>query len=141
MAKPLGAELVDLCKPAPYPSFDYFSTGANPLAFERFAFNRLLGKLDVFVSVAKLKSHYTAGVTLALKNLIGLALLNEYKREVNHTSRTVLHGSGSFDTHLPGVIVDMNRACPLHLAVIDGGSRWSGEKVCSCALAPELTLS
>ena len=80
MAAPLGAQLVNLCSPAPYPDFQNFPVGAGFLAFEQFSLNPLLAEVDVLISVAKLKVHTTTGTTLTMKNLVGLTPIQPYAR-------------------------------------------------------------
>ena len=120
MAKPLGVQLVNLCKPDPYPGYASLPVGPDPLVYDRFSLNGLLQEVDLFVSVAKMKPHSTTGVTLSMKNLVGIAPLEEYRRQEADTFRSALHGNAGFDTRMPRVIVDLNRARPVHLAVIDG---------------------
>jgi len=120
MARPLGAELVNLCKPAPYKDYAQFFVGENPLVYDRFTLHPILGELDVFLSVAKLKPHSTTGVTLSMKNLVGLAPIEKYCLEETDNMRSAFHGSYQFDTRMPRVILDLNRARPIDLAVIDG---------------------
>jgi uncharacterized protein (DUF362 family) len=120
MAKPLGAELVDLCKPNPYTSFDRFDVGPNANIYDHFTFNGSLNEVDVFFSISKLKCHSVAGITLSLKNLIGLAPISHYRLSDGHNHRSAFHGNSDFDTRLPGVILDLNQARPIHFALIDG---------------------
>lgn len=120
MAKPLNARLVNLDKPDPYGGYARVQVGPNPLVYDWFYLNGLLRELDVFISVGKMKCHSTTGVTLSLKNLVGITPLAEYRQEESHTFRSALHGNIQFDTRMPRVIVDLNRARPVHLAVIDG---------------------
>jgi uncharacterized protein (DUF362 family) len=120
MARPLGAKMVNLSKPAPYSDFAVFPVGKQARIYDNFALNGLLKELDVFISVAKLKCHSVMGVTLALKNLIGLTPLYEYMLRTEDSARTALHGSHDYDTRLPAVILDLNEARPIDLAVIDG---------------------
>jgi uncharacterized protein (DUF362 family) len=120
MANALGAKLVDLCDPAPYKGFKAFPTGDGSLVYERYFLHPCLAEIDGLISVAKLKCHATTGVTLSMKNLIGLAPISEYKRQPDHTNRSAFHESTVYDTRLPGVIMDLNRAVPVRLAVIDG---------------------
>ncbi len=120
MARPLGAKLINLSKPAPYSGFAVFPVGKQARIYNEFALNGLLQELDVFISVAKLKCHSVMGVTLAMKNLIGLTPLFEYMLRADDSSRTALHGSHDYDTRLPDVILDLNQARPIDLAVIDG---------------------
>lgn len=120
MAKPLGAKLINLSKPAPYSGFAVLPVGNQSQIYNAFLLNGLLQKLDVFISVAKLKCHSVMGVTISMKNLIGLTPLYEYMRKDTDNARTALHGSPDYDTRLPGVILDLNLARPIDLAVIDG---------------------
>jgi uncharacterized protein (DUF362 family) len=120
LSQRLGLELLDLDKPAPYSGFKVFPVGENSLVFPNFQLNPLLGELDVFISLAKMKCHTTTGVTLALKNLIGIAPTSIYRRSEKDTFRSAFHGDIRFDTRLPRVIIDLNRARPVHLAIIDG---------------------
>jgi uncharacterized protein (DUF362 family) len=120
MAQPLGAKLIDLSKPAPYSQFGTFPVGKQARIYNAFLLNRLLGEVDVFLSVAKLKCHSVMGVTLSMKNLIGLTPLYEYMKSPSDNARTALHGSSDYDVRLPDVILDLNQARPIDLAVIDG---------------------
>ena len=120
IAKPLGAKLIDLCLPAPYPGYFRFPVGEKHSIYETFALNGVFNELDVFISLAKMKTHSTTGVTLALKNLIGIAPTSEYRRDPMHNHRSGFHESSEFDRRLPRVVVDLNLARPVHLALIDG---------------------
>lgn len=120
MAKPLPVKLVDLCSPAPYPGYKTFFTPQQSLIYDRFYLNGTLGEIDGLISVAKLKVHTTTGVTLSMKNLIGLTPIEEYRRQPADTNRSFLHGYADHDTRLPRVIVDLNRTVPVRLAIIDG---------------------
>ncbi len=120
MAKPLGIGLVDLCKPDPYPKWKIFPVGPQSSVYETFSLNPVLGGLDVFVSVGKMKCHATTGVTLSLKNLFGIAPIGLYKRHADDNNRSAFHGDATYDTRVPGVILDLNLARPVHLAIVDG---------------------
>lgn len=119
-AKAINARLIDLCKPDPYPSFQSFPTGAGAKVYERFFFNQSLGEIDVFISVAKMKCHSVAGVTLSLKNLFGIAPTSEYRRDPAHNNRSSFHEGTDYDPRLAQIIVDLNLARPIHFALIDG---------------------
>jgi uncharacterized protein (DUF362 family) len=70
----------------------------------------LLGA-DLVVSMAKLKTHHWAGVTLSLKNMFGVIPGSVYGWPKN-----VLHWAG-----IHGSIVDINSSLPVpHFAIIDG---------------------
>jgi hypothetical protein len=120
MAGSVGAELIDLCKPAPYPAFSLFPVRPNSNIYDSFYLNSILGELDVFISVAKMKCHYTAGVTLSMKNLFGIAPISRYRLHDEDNNRSAFHETTPFDMRVPRVILDLNRARPIHLALIDG---------------------
>ncbi len=120
MAKPLGAKLLDLCQPDPYPGFKLFPAGPKSYIYKEFLLNAALDELDIFISVAKMKVHSIAGVTLSMKNLIGLTPISQYRKSEEENDRSALHGTADFDTRLPRVIVDLNRARRIDFALIDG---------------------
>ncbi len=120
IAHDLNARLVDLCLPDPYPSFVPVPVPGAALVYDRFYLNPALQELDVFISIGKMKCHATTGVTLSLKNLFGIAPISEYRLKESHNNRSAFHGEASYDRRVPQVIVDLNRARPIHLALIDG---------------------
>ncbi len=69
-----------------------------------------LKKVDWIVSMAKMKTHHWAGVTLSMKNLFGLMPGSFYGWPKN-----VLHHAGIEDC-----ILDINATVKPHFAIIDG---------------------
>jgi len=121
VAKGLGATLIDLNAPAPYPDFVRSPTGPGWLIYEDFLFNPILGEVDTFISLAKMKCHFNCGITLSMKNLVGLVPYTHYRLSEDHWWRSAFHGEGEqTKTRLPRVILDLNRARPIHFALIDG---------------------
>jgi uncharacterized protein (DUF362 family) len=120
MARSLGADLVDLCVQAPYSRWKIFRVGPKFNIYDSFYLNPILNDLDVFISVGKMKCHATTGVTLSLKNLFGIAPVSLYRRHEEDNNRSAFHGTTAFDTRVPRVILDLNMARPVHLAIIDG---------------------
>jgi len=121
IAQDLGAELVDLNVEAPFPDFVVMPVGTGAFVYDSFPLNRTLERVDTFISVAKMKCHYDAGVTLSLKNQIGCTPERFYHVEGNLAPRAAMHGSAEESvTRVPGVIVDINRANPIDFALIDG---------------------
>jgi uncharacterized protein (DUF362 family) len=121
VAKGLNAKLIDLNQPDPYPDFAALPVGAGWLIYENLTMNRILQEVNAFVSVAKMKSHCTAGVTLSMKNLVGLVPMNNYRLSNLDGYRSAFHGAEKGkNTRLPKVIVDLNRARPIHLSVVEG---------------------
>jgi uncharacterized protein (DUF362 family) len=70
----------------------------------------ILGQVDWIVSVAKLKTHHWAGVTLSMKNLFGLMPGIYYGWPKN-----VFHWEG-----IDNSIIDINATVRPHFAIIDG---------------------
>ncbi len=120
LAGRLGADLVDLCTPKPFYSWKLYPVGSGFSVYENFYLNPILSELDVFVSVGKMKCHATTGVTLSLKNLFGIAPISLYRRHPGDNNRSFFHDTAAFDRRVPRVILDLNLARPVHLAVIDG---------------------
>jgi len=115
------------------------------LMFNGYDLNHSYEDCDVFVSVAKLKEHSTAGVTLSIKNCFGItpctiygqgagqdepslvpkggrAMLHDGKRLPSKSAPSPLAAYSSKDPgfRVPRVTADLVAARPIHLAVIDG---------------------
>jgi uncharacterized protein (DUF362 family) len=123
--------------------------------FSAFDLNHAYEDTDVLVSLAKLKNHATAGVTLSMKNLFGLPPNSLYGTEAGRESatghRAPMHDPKGFETlkmpglketgispdptwRVPRITVDLCAARPIHLAVIDGISSMSGGEGPWCGL-------
>ncbi len=130
IAGPIDAALVDLNRPDPYSEFSTTAVGEGWLVYENFEFNPVLDNIDAFISVPKMKCHATCGVTVAMKNLIGLGPMPFYRVQSTDDNRTAFHGGPAGQEEakhrLPGVVVDLNRARPIHLALVDGISTTDG---------------
>jgi uncharacterized protein (DUF362 family) len=118
--------------------------------FSYFKLNHSYQEADVFISLAKLKQHLTAGVTLSTKCLFGSTPNSLYGTDavsedaVGYRGR--IHGNGSpgWDNNpppgarpdvtpsadagarVPRVIADLSGARPVHIAIIDGITSMSG---------------
>jgi uncharacterized protein (DUF362 family) len=126
MAEAIDATLVDLNDPHPYDDFASVPVGEGWFIYENYFFNHILEEIDAFISVAKMKCHFNCGVTHSMKNLIGLVPAARYRLSEDHWWRSALHASSPVTSEsdppkrLPRVILDLNRARPIHLALIDG---------------------
>lgn len=121
VAGALDATLIDLNDVKPYDDFASTPVGENWFIYENLTFNRLLEEVDAFISVPKMKCHYSCGVTHSMKNLIGLVPARFYRLNPGDNYRSAFHGTDAeMGTRLPRVIMDLNRARPIHLALIDG---------------------
>jgi len=121
VAKSLGATLVDLNDTAPYNDFATTPVPGTPNIYDKFTLNHILGDIDAFVSIPKMKCHNTCGVTHSVKNLVGLAPYRFYVMNEKDEYRSGFHGRAEeTPKRLPSVIMDLNRARPVNLAVIDG---------------------
>ncbi len=127
--------------PLPVPTGGYL--------FSYFELNHSYQDTDVFISLAKLKQHTVAGVTLSMKNLFGITPNSLYGSEAGAEDalgwRSPLHGDGSGEWgpisppgartdrgpagegfNVPRIIADECAARPVDLAVIDGITAMSG---------------
>ena len=121
MAQQVGARLVDLNGSAPYADYASIPVGKDYFFYEKFTLNPILGEADVFVSVPKMKCHWLLGITHSMKNLVGLAPYKFYEQKPGDGNRTAFHGDDTqVKKRLPRVVMDLNRARPIHLSVIDG---------------------
>jgi uncharacterized protein (DUF362 family) len=121
VAEALDATLIDLNDTRPYDDYATTPVGDGWFVYEAFTFNHILEEVDAFISVPKMKCHWSCGVTHSLKNLIGLVPARFYRLDPSHNHRSGFHGTDrEMGTRLPRVIVDLNRARPVDLALIDG---------------------
>ena len=121
MAQDLGAKLIDLNGTEPYTDYASTPVGNDPFIYEEFTFNHLLEEVDALVSVAKMKCHWLCGITQSMKNLIGLVPFKFYELKTGDGYRTGFHGTESeTKIRLPRVVIDLNRARPVNLSLIDG---------------------
>jgi uncharacterized protein (DUF362 family) len=121
IAKELGLTLVDLNQTAPFKGYTTASAGKKSLLFPEFKINPILSETDVFMSVAKMKTHATAGITLSMKNLVGMVPAKFYLLNPNDNHRSGLHGPDNEGyQRIPKTIVDLNVARPIQFALIDG---------------------
>lgn len=127
IASELGVRLIDLNEPAPYKDFYDAPVGEKHFIYPSFTLNQLLKDVDVFVSVSKMKNHYNAGVTHTMKNLYGLAPYRHYRLSDSDFYRSAFHGAeNETKSRLPRVIIDMNKARPIHFSLVDGISSIEG---------------
>jgi uncharacterized protein (DUF362 family) len=94
------------------------------LAYKKISLHRSLTQIDMLCSVPMMKTHTLAGVTLGMKNLIGL-----YPGSVYRTVRWQVHEHAA-QAGSPGIayeILDMVRVNKLGLVVIDGSVAMEGD--------------
>jgi uncharacterized protein (DUF362 family) len=121
VANDTGAIIVDLTDAAPYKDFVEVQSSNNPFYYDKFKFNPILTELDAFISVSKMKCHNVAGVTHSMKNSFGLVPYRFYTMNSGDRYRSEFHGQGNeVGKRVPGVIMDLNHARPVNLALIDG---------------------
>jgi len=112
-----GCALLDLNHPFPHTEFGTYTIPGGGLHFKELRLNKEIEKVDIFISVAKLKMHSSAGITLTLKNQFGVPPRDIYAPE--GTSKMMLHGQDPrYD--LPKVINDINACNPIDLGIVDG---------------------
>ena len=121
VAQDIGATLIDLNDPAPYNDFIQTPVPKFHYIYNQFTYHPILTDVDAFVSVPKMKCHNTLGVTQSMKNLIGTAPYHFYELKETDNYRSGFHGQPSeTPVRLPKIVMDLNRARPVNLALIDG---------------------
>jgi uncharacterized protein (DUF362 family) len=146
-----GVEFEDTNYAGPGGKYSRLSVPGGGMLFRAYEVNRAYEDCDVFVSLAKLKEHGTAGVTLSMKNSFGLPPCTIYGEsagqdepsKVSKGPRLMLHTGyrqppksvpAEIDPHsprdpgyrVPRVTVDLVAARPIHLALIDGIETMAG---------------
>jgi len=127
--------------------------------FSALDLNQAYEETDVMVSLAKMKNHITAGVTLSMKNLFGITPNSLYGDEAGSEDATAgrgpIHCPRGFEKiKLPGLkdgitsieptwrvprtVVDVCAARPIHLAIIDGITTMNGGEGPWCRDAAEI---
>ncbi|MFC1996329.1 DUF362 domain-containing protein [Chloroflexota bacterium] len=129
VADSLGATLIDLNNPDPYTEFASMNVGDGWFIYDNFKLNPLLNDVDAFISVSKMKCHFSVGVTHSMKNLVGLTPVQHYRTSTDHYWRSDLHGGDYGPKRLPRAIIDLNRARPINLALVDGVKAAEGGEV------------
>ena len=101
--------------------------------FDQLTIHRALAETDLLCSVPMMKTHTLAGVTLGMKNLIGLYPGTVYQavRGHMHDLTAEVEPSGT-----AAAIVDMVRANKLGLVVVDASSAMEGNGPASGTLVP-----
>jgi uncharacterized protein (DUF362 family) len=153
-----GWNVADIANAAPRVEFEntnYLGAGTRyhrlavpfgGLVFPAYDLNHSYDECDVFVSVAKLKEHNAAGVTLSMKNSFGItpatiygsgagadepsieargnraAALHSGNRTPSRSAPQELHPDSPRQAgyRVPRAVVDLVAARPVHLQVIDG---------------------
>lgn len=105
----------------PYERFDV----SDPVMFRWYSLPAVLKDIDLTISLAKLKSHETTGVTLTIKNLFGIPPCPVYG-----SPRVALHSP----MRLPRFLPELTSLFPPEIALIDGiigcnYAAWHGDPV------------
>jgi uncharacterized protein (DUF362 family) len=124
-------------------SYSRFMVPGGGLMYAGYDLNHSYQDTDVFVSLAKLKEHRTAGVTLSMKNCFGITPCTIYSDEAPQDEPSVLPVGYRGPMHsgsrvppksapqpvahstdpgfrVPRITADLVASRPIHLAVIDG---------------------
>jgi len=121
----------------------------TPYLFSYFELNHCYHDTDIFISLAKLKQHLTAGVSLSMKCVYGSTPNSLYGTQAPSEDaigyRGPLHGSGEANwdginppgaitstpmvdagARIPRIVADINAGRRVHIAIIDGITSISG---------------
>jgi uncharacterized protein (DUF362 family) len=135
--------------------YSRFTPPLGGFLFPAYEMNHSYEDCDVFVSVAKLKQHLLAGITLSMKNVFGCLPCTIYGGNAGVQEPGIAPGAGNRGLvmhngsrrpslsvpqetdpaspripgyRLPRVITDLVAARPIHLAIIDGIETMSGSE-------------
>ena len=120
-----------------------FMVPGGGLMYAGYDLNHSYRDTDVFISLAKLKEHRTAGVTLSMKNCFGITPCTIYSNEAPEDEPSILPRGYRSPMHsgsrtpprsapqpvaqstdagfrVPRITADLVTVRPIHLAVIDG---------------------
>ncbi len=125
--------------------YSRFAVPYGGYIFPAYDLNHAYEDCDVFVSLAKLKEHNTAGVTLSMKNCFGITPATIYgsgagidqASELPKGGREMIHSGDRQPSRcspsekdpksprdggyrVPRVVVDLVSARPVHLAIVEG---------------------
>ena len=125
-----------------WPKYSRLRVPWGGFVYPAFDVNQRYEKTDVFISLAKLKDHVSAGVTMAVKNLFGIAPTSLYANDAPNENTTsyrglILHHGRKkvpdgvpdeigvspprdWRTRVPRVTADLFGVRPVDLAVVDG---------------------
>jgi uncharacterized protein (DUF362 family) len=125
-----------------WPQYSRLKVPWGGFLFPSFDVNSCYEQTDVFISLAKLKDHLSAGVTLSIKNLFGMPPTSlyghdapnekslSYRGPMLHNGKVAVpagvprevagHVPVAWRYRVPRVAADCLGARPIHLAVIDG---------------------
>jgi uncharacterized protein (DUF362 family) len=146
-------ELVNTNYPGPGGKYTRLWVPGGGMMFKGYDVNPAYEACDVFVSLAKLKEHVTAGVTLSMKNCFGITpttiygeaagidepakmpgharvMLHAGNRQPSKCSPSEIDPTSTRDAgyRVPHITADLVASRPIHLAVIDGiGTMAGGE--------------
>jgi uncharacterized protein (DUF362 family) len=140
-----NVQLVNTNYPGPGQKYLRMNVPGGGMMFKAYDMNPAYEECDVFVSLAKLKEHAVAGVTLSMKNSFGLPpttiygmgagidepskepsgwreMFHQGDRQPSKTAPSEIDPNSSRDPgyRVPRVTADMVAARPIDLAVIDG---------------------
>ncbi len=124
-------------------SYARFMVPGDGLMYAGYDLNHSYRDTDVFVSLAKLKEHRTAGVTLSMKNCFGITPATIYSDEAPQDEPAIVPAGFRGPMHsgsrgpsksapqpvaeskdpgfrVPRITADLVASRPIHLAVIDG---------------------
>ena len=153
--------LLNAAKKVEFENTNYLGNGKNYVRFKvpngghmfpAYDLNHSYADCDVFVSIAKMKEHATAGVTLSMKNCFGItpctiygdgagekepglvpvggrgSVIHSGSRKPSLSAPQELHPDSPRDGgyRVPRVVADLNAARPIDLAIIEGVESMAG---------------
>ena len=123
IADALGGQIINLNNTSPYTNYAVRPVGDKSFIYKSIYQNAVFEELDCFISLPKAKQHVSAGVTHAMKNLVGTLPQPKYSQNGSGNRAAIHNHSTSLDknsnNNLCRVILDINSATKIHLSIID----------------------
>lgn len=162
-----GVEFENTNYLAGHKEYARFMVPGSPKMYAGYDMNPSYRDNDVMVSMAKLKDHRTAGITLSMKNMFGILPTTIYGMgaPVDEPSPTVVPGNRAAMCHMgnrvppksappaidvtshepgyrmPHVVPELVSARPLHLSIIDGIYSIEGGELPSATARPGQSIT
>ncbi len=123
VADTLGGTVINTNNISPYTDYVKRSVGSNAYIYPEIFQNGIFDEIDCFISLPKAKQHVSAGVTHAMKNLVGTLPQPKYSQNGSGNRAAIHNHNDKLDknnnNNLCRVILDINSATKIHLAVND----------------------
>jgi len=123
VADALGGSVINTNNISPFTDYARRPVGSNAYIYPEIFQNAIFDEIDCLISLPKAKQHVSAGVTHAMKNLVGTLPQPKYSQNGSGNRAAIHNHDNKLDknvnNNLCRVILDINSATKIHLSVND----------------------